>query len=795
MLRTLAVLYCAILLGGFALAWSPSGASASASRRGDQAPQKDLTKADNPGTPSSKDGANSTNRTNAAPKLSAQTKQVDIGGDYIACTLTPTQLQNLKAPNRSPTLTGADEDAIKIKLLGYASIVTSEKQKTFTDSVDKLVLAGVSPSKALGRVINFLADQKQFLQSEKDQDADRLAPIIEEVRSALAHLMTPQDIGCAMSILDYNETSRAYGHIIASEYIAVQVNIRNLNPDQPFVIHNIEFGISSSLDPSEYHYESGRDRIIVRSLSSAQQWDDPRNIWVHSAYGLGATLSAIAPLATPLFVSVVAIYNSAAVTSFDKYFKDESGDQLNLLNDTGFTTAHSSETVILKAGSDVKVIFVPSKQFREAWWTQPCVNYVPVGFSDGTNIVPVGSKSPVKYSVASDDQVFRAAEACLDFATKYGEKASPKEAPRRLSKIFRKKDDAESLRQEPPAVAADTGKNTGSQPASPDATGNGQKLPPAVFRRAQSVIFKRWSGNALAVFRDLSETLVAGTHIIEETDLAPSLTQIVCPTDSNGDLAIPNQSPDSQTKNNTSGDPNDSDTQSGNPRTKDEKASGDLSCVITGKNLSGFKSLLLRNHRDVTDTKTAEGSVKVDGGTSNGKVVFKVSDLSQLTGAAYDVFGLTPSGVEETTSQVLSLKSVVDSTSSKEKPSIDKVDPLEITGQKLQVITISGHHLDSDYTLSLRHESDAANSPLNPKSTPSEDKIQFDVDPSKLKPSTAGTTFSVSLLDKNGIAVATADQRITLKVSNAVPAPSSKPAATSPAKPKPHPQPATTTKH
>src|SRR6202035_3930337 len=130
------------------------------------------------------------------------------------------------------------------------------------------------------------------------------------------------------------------------------------------------------------------------------------------------------------------VYNGAVVTSFDKYFKDLSGDQLNLLNDTGFSSSMNSQTIVPKSGTVMVVIFIPSKQFGEGWWTQPCVDRVFIGQrnSEGRVIAPTrrrnlqsgtnkeaNSDSTIKEQ-PGPDEVDRAIQSCADAA---GAEATP----------------------------------------------------------------------------------------------------------------------------------------------------------------------------------------------------------------------------------------------------------------------------------------------------------------------------------------------------------------------------------
>ena len=96
--------------------------------------------------------------------------------------------------------------------------------------------------------------------------------------------------------MHFPETSHAYGRNIANEYIAVQIVVRNLNKDQGFLVHDVEFAVNADPRGRLGRFYSGRDKIILRALSASQQNTDPWNIVVHTATGIGSLLTAIAPL-------------------------------------------------------------------------------------------------------------------------------------------------------------------------------------------------------------------------------------------------------------------------------------------------------------------------------------------------------------------------------------------------------------------------------------------------------------------------------------------------------------------
>ncbi len=162
---------------------------------------------------------------------------------------------------------------------------------------------------------------------------------VDAARKFLETMERPTDVGCAMSILSWRETLNAYGRTIANTYVAVQVVVRNLNKDQQFLVHDVEFATNADPTGRLGRYFSGRDKVVVRALSSSQQSFDPRNLAVNITKGITAIMSAAAPIWGGALVDAAGIANGTFVPTLDKTWKDLSTDQLNLLNDTGFSSA------------------------------------------------------------------------------------------------------------------------------------------------------------------------------------------------------------------------------------------------------------------------------------------------------------------------------------------------------------------------------------------------------------------------------------------------------------------------
>ena len=675
---------------------------------------------------------------------SAVLQQADDSSDYIPCKFTVAQLNSLSNPELANVLSAADVESLISRVLGTVQSQTKTKSDPFLErfalnlTASRNDLIGKTPSEGLNTVLTIMARSKAELTAPATPDdytqvksrlnalapsfsgpisnlvdnVQKLAPTRSELEPMIAHevettaslaaarplivsalkngegtadtnaivdaaqksiagLVRPADVGCAMSILSYSETSKAYGRLIANEYIAVQVHIRNLNRNQEFVLHDAQFGVNADPGGRLGRYYSGRDKIIVRALSVAQQTRDPRNLLVHSVQGIGTILSAVSPIYNGAVAVASGVYNGAFATSLDKYWKDQTTDQLNLLNDTGFSSSRNSQTTVPKGLSELIVIFVPALPFTQGWWLLPCTGYIPVGTVTNGQVVPQTSSGGAGINVA------KALEVCTD----------------------------EISHKKLPGSTAVT-RTDGSMD---------------LFAMAGTVPYKKWSGNSLQIFGELSNAAVTGMHIVSDDQLQPSLTQLQCtPTDDSGNLVF-------------------------NSPLKDT-----VTCSAKGANLDKFAKLRLRNASDLSDTATAEGSVTVSGDSTNATVSFQASTLLGLPQPSYAVFGVTANGVEQNTSQYLhlSLNPVVTGYS----PS-----PLDFTAKSSPTsLALSGYHLSKVTSATLNDQSNHKVSLTKPAPTPQTDSsVTFNVDANSFKGVTGSMNVTLTTADGKSSGVLT----------------------------------------
>jgi hypothetical protein len=461
--------------------------------------------------------------------------------------------------------------------------------------------------------------------------------IVNIARSTIEAFKRPPDIGCAMSILSWNETRYEYGRLLANEYVGVQVVVRNLSETQEFAMHDSAFAVDADLTGRKGRFFSGRDKLILRGMSAADADFSPRNVVVHMMESVGTIMSAVIPIAGVSFGSAASVYNTGFLEGLHKTWADHNTDHLNLLNDTAFSSATAYKTVVPKSGSVMFVMFIPSKQFEQGWWTQQCAQTISNGIL-----------------LNSDDPDGSRAEAERQARTASGLDTISAPKPVRT-------EDQIGIDLERARAACKFGGGEATQDSGTSTIPSGSSSPTKPFK---AIPYKNWSGNALATFRELAFTIVSGIHLNEASQTKPATSAVDCPEDTQGNIDFSKQS------------------------------GGVLSCDIKGQNLDKVQKLRLRNSSDATDSKVAEGDVTVSGDPTAAKVALPLSQIGPLDGAAYKTFTVDKNGVEGTGGQTLHFARTPFIAPPTPNPvSIDlgkDLDPKSHT----KTIELSGYHLD-----------------------------------------------------------------------------------------------------
>jgi len=221
------------------------------------------------------------------------------------------------------------------------------------------------------------------------------------------------DVGCSESIMSWEEARLAFGRKIADTYIAFQVNTKNTNPDQEFLIHDLQVAVAAfttnpakqvavaapttnpdkrkthppapyypyacevpavSSKPEYYtHFMAGRDKLLVRGVGQVGQDLTKRNITQHVLEAVADILGGTAAVAgTAEFSSAVHIFSATGVPGFSKVLPDHFAQQIDLLNDTGFSANSTYRIIIPKNGSATMTTFMPAAVFATNYrgWKQ-----------------------------------------------------------------------------------------------------------------------------------------------------------------------------------------------------------------------------------------------------------------------------------------------------------------------------------------------------------------------------------------------------------------------------------------
>ena len=545
--------------------------------------------------------------------------------------------------------------------------------------------------------------------------------IVNSAEKTVQGLVRPDDVGCAMSVMSASETSRAYGRLVSNRYIAVQVVVRNLNRTQEFLLHDAELAVNIDPEGTIGRFYSGRDKVIVRQIASAQQYFDARNVVVHTAEGIGAVMSASASIFGGALADAAQVYVSAFFPSLSKGWRDMSVDQLNLLNDTGFSTTSNSQVVVPKTGTVMFVIFIPSKQFTQAWWALPCASRITIpniASVDNRELIPLKKNEKVAGAenvAATGYDVVNAMRSC---------KANPGKMSHWTYNPF------------PTLAKHSSGESDLHTVTEPTTAENGPKQ----WIDPVNIDYGKWSGNALAIFQELSTAVVSGMHIIDDKALEGSIDQIACDTDTaTGKLKFP--TPDT----------------------------GELTCKLTGKNLGRIRRIQLRNTKDFADANSVEGTVTVDGGENTTALVKFPSDkMHKLQAADYSVVVISDGGAPVKTASVLHLDL---------SPFVNDVKPAILDAAIPPVtLTLTGYHLDAVQKVTLKSASGSVE--LKPGVFPvsTAETLNLQIKKDGLKVLGSSTSDVQVIVTVNGVDMAPLTKPLTYKIEKpaAPPAPAAK---------------------
>jgi hypothetical protein len=361
------------------------------------------------------------------------------------------------------------------------TVVKSAKQKydaaeTAASEIDSQLQ---SEQEALSTAQASSQKAKSAAQQAAQEQGKSAQAVVDSARNTIAALSRPLDVGCAMSVLSWKEVEYSFGGLIANEYIAVQVVVRNLNETKQFLIHDSELGVDSDINGRIGRFYSGRDQKIVRQLAIAEQSYSVRNLIVNTLAGIGTIASAALPLAAISLKDATGVYNGGFMPALSKAWPDYAPAHANLVSDIGFSASTDDKAVLVpKSGAAVFVMFVPSKPFEQGWWTQSCAEDIATHPS-------IGGTQPSTSGTQRNIGQMQTRQVGIDLQ---------------------------------------------------DARNACQKN-----QRFKREHYRDWSPTADDIFRELAFAVVSGVHIAEETKTTPTVSQIECPKDTIGNVDFSKQ--------------------------------------------------------------------------------------------------------------------------------------------------------------------------------------------------------------------------------------------------------------
>jgi hypothetical protein len=501
-------------------------------------------------------------------------------------------------------------------------------------------------------------------------------------------MVRPKDVACSMSILSYTTTKYAFGQKMADEFIPVQIVVRNLNPKKEFLVHDAKFAVDDDINGRLSSYMAGVDKLTARTFMLASRDYSYRNLTLHFVEGVGSVLSSTSLVYGSSVKEAANVFSGGFIPAFKGVWTDHSTEQLNLLNDEGFSSYRTERTIVPKSGTAEFVIFVRADQFEEGWWTQPCAEQIVVRNPDEwTESKQVNDKG------ASERQT---AKCVGQFNLEKQDPKCRKDPGTRLDLESRRHVCIDYYRHRKAVPVTDTtvSQNPSDEQISPPTDGGNQASSAnhsvvaihgtncngaqegslrcvdstplnsdLVYFNPEPKSYKSWSPTAVALFRELSLAVVAGTHIEEESETKPTLTKIECPKTDAGDLDF------------------------------DKAEKGSLSCTLSGTNLDKVQTVKLRNSDNPSET--ASGIVSPGADSKSATVSFPLDQLGALKGKLYKAYIVSKDGVEYGGDLTLNLAQTSSGNPIPFLPKDAKPDPAEITLDKPPAkISLKGFHLD-----------------------------------------------------------------------------------------------------
>jgi hypothetical protein len=186
----------------------------------------------------------------------------------------------------------------------------------------------------------------------------------------------PDDVSCSFSLMDWHETSDVFGRRVANDYVALQVTVRNLNPNNEFLIHDVQIAVDTGVSASQFgRFQAGRDKLIVRAVAQRGQTEDRRNrvlnilqMMSNIAAGASGALTQSVSITDAFagnFSTAVEIFQGPFINGFINVFPDHTIEHINHINDLTFSASTTSKTIVPTNGSVPLVTFFKERPIEQ----------------------------------------------------------------------------------------------------------------------------------------------------------------------------------------------------------------------------------------------------------------------------------------------------------------------------------------------------------------------------------------------------------------------------------------------
>jgi hypothetical protein len=185
----------------------------------------------------------------------------------------------------------------------------------------------------------------------------------------------PDDVSCSFSVLQWKETSDTFGRRVANQYVALEVNVRNLNQQNEFLIHDIQIAVDTGLNRAQFgRFQAARDKLVVRDVAQRGQSEDARNRVINTLQMVGAIAGGASTAVTEGLMNSseaqdmaasVAIFQGPVMTGLTNIFPDHTLEHINHLNDLAFSASSTSKTVVPIQGSVPLITFLSEKPLEQ----------------------------------------------------------------------------------------------------------------------------------------------------------------------------------------------------------------------------------------------------------------------------------------------------------------------------------------------------------------------------------------------------------------------------------------------